>query len=672
MTETQNLTRKILARHLSAGDLVPGGEIDLAVDQILIEDATGSMTALQFEALGAERAAVPLAVMYVDHNVLQIDDKNMDEHRYLQSFSARYGVLYSRPGNGISHYIHLERFARPGELLVGADSHSTMAGALGMFAVGAGGLDVAVAMAGYGFSLECPKVVGVELRGELPDWVQSKDVILELLRRYGVRGGVGRVFEFAGEGVSTLSVTDRGTICNMITELGATAAVFPSDAQTSEWLAAQRREEDYAPLAADDGAAYDESEVIQLRELEPLIAEPSSPGNVVPVRDVAGTETVQVCVGSSVNSSYEDLATVAAILRENVVHPHVEMTVTPGSRQILDTISRGGVYQDLVAAGARMLEPVCGPCIGVGQAPSSGVPSVRTFNRNFPGRSGTSGDEVYLCSPATAAATALKGEISDPRELGKPPTIAPAPSDPNMDDRQILDPPPPEEARNVEIVRGPNIVPPPEGQPLPEELEGRVVIVVEDDVSTGDMAPDGALGMSLWSNIPECAKYMFRRQDPGFHDRALDWGGGFVVGGHNYGQGSSREHAALAPLYLGIRTVVAKSFSRIHRRNLISQGILPLLFRNEDDYERINQGDAWKIEGVREVVEGGGTGLVVKGDAGGGIKLEARLLPREREILLAGGMLKYLRESGQRPIGVVKGDSASAESGGSQSGGRSS
>ena len=643
MSAPRNLTRKLLGDHLLEGDLVLGEEMDLTVDQILIEDATGSMTALQFEALGSDSVAVPLAVMYVDHNVLQIDDKNMDEHRFLQSFSSRYGIQYSRPGNGISHYVHLERFARPGELLVGADSHSTMAGAVGMFAVGAGGLDVAVAMAGYGFSLECPKVVGVELRGELPSWVQSKDIILELLRRYGVRGGVGRVFEFTGEGVSTLSVTDRGTICNMITELGATAAVFPSDAQTSEWLAAQRREEDYVPLAADPDASYDENEVIELPQLEPLIAEPSSPGNVVPVREVAGTETVQVCVGSSVNSSYEDLATAAAVLRENIVHPRIEMTVTPGSRQILDTISKSGVYQDLVAAGARMLEPVCGPCIGVGQAPSAGVPSVRTFNRNFPGRSGTSGDEVYLCSPATAAATALKGEISDPRELGEPPTIPPAPSDPNIDDRQILDPPPPEEAGNVEIVRGPNIVPPPEGRPLPEELEGRIVIVVEDDVSTGDMAPDGALGMSLWSNIPECAKYMFRRQDPEFRDRALEWGGGFIVGGHNYGQGSSREHAALAPLHLGIRAVIARSFARIHRRNLISQSILPLLFREEDDYERVSRGDTWKIEGVREPIAAGEQTLVVNTDDGTKIELEIRLSPREREVLLAGGTLKFLR-----------------------------
>ena len=658
MAEPQNLVQKLFSGHLSAGELVPGKEIDLAVDQILIEDATGSMTALQFEELGADHVDVPLAVMYVDHNVLQIDDKNMDEHRYLQTFSARYGIHYSRPGNGISHYVHLERFAKPGEVLVGADSHSTMGGAAGMFAVGAGGLDVAVAMAGYGFTLECPKVVGLELRGELPDWVQSKDIILELLRRYGVRGGSGRVFEFVGEGVAALSVTERGTICNMITELGATAAVFPSDERVREWLETQGREDDFAELSADEGAPYDETEIVDLSELEPLIAKPHSPGNVVPVSEVAGTRTVQVCVGSSVNSSYEDLATVGGVLKNAIVHPSIEMTVTPGSRQILDTISRGGVYRDLVAAGARMLEPVCGPCIGVGQAPSAGEPSVRTFNRNFPGRSGTAGDEVYLCSPATAAATALMGEISDPRTLGDPPEITPASADPGMDDRQILAPPPPDEAQSVEVVRGPNIVPPPEGEPLAETLEGRVLIVVEDDVSTGDMAPDGALGMSLWSNIPECAKYMFRRQDSGFHDRALEWGGGFIVGGHNYGQGSSREHAALSPLHLGVRAVVAKSFARIHRQNLIGQGILPLTFADEDDYDKARQGDKWKIEGTREAVESGGTELAAKSESGEEMKLEARLLPREREVLLSGGMLKHLRSGEEERNGSTRREGA--------------
>jgi aconitate hydratase len=648
MAEAQNLVRKLLTGHLSAGDLVPGEEIGLAVDQVLIEDATGSMTALQFEELGIGLIGVPLAVMYVDHNVLQIDDKNMNEHRYLQSFSARYGVHYSRPGNGISHYVHLERFATPGEVLLGADSHSTMAGAMGMLAIGAGGLDVAVAMAGYGFSTECPKVVGIELRGELPGWVQAKDVILELLRRYGVRGGTGKIFEFTGHGVATLSVMERGTICNMITEMGATSAVFPADERVREWLEAQGREEDYAELSADEEASYDETEVVELSDLEPLIAKPHSPGNVVPVSEVAGTKTVQVCVGSSVNSAYEDLATVGAVLEGEIVHPSIEMTVTPGSRQILDTIARGGVYGELVAAGARMLEPVCGPCIGVGQAPSADVPSVRTFNRNFPGRSGTVGDQVYLCSPATAAATALKGEISDPRDLGEPPKVRPASFNPTIADHQILAPPPPEEAQSVKVIRGRNIVPPPEGEPLSEALEGYVLIVVGDDVSTGDMAPDG-IGMSLWSDIPECAKYMFDRQDPEFHDRALEWGGGFIVGGHNYGQGSSREQAALSALYLSVRAVIAKSFARIHRQNLISQGILPLTFANEEDYDEVDRGDVWKIESTREQISSEETELVAKSDNGSEIRLEARLLPRERAVLLAGGKLKYLRQRDEEP-----------------------
>jgi aconitate hydratase len=644
----RTLTRKLLERHLRSGRLDPGADIELDVDQVLLEDATGTMAGMQFEELGVDRVRVPLAVCYVDHNVLGLDHRNMDDARYLQAFCARYGLLYSRPGNGISHYVHLERYARPGDVLVGADSHTTMAGAVGMLAIGAGGLDVAVAMAGHGFALRAPTVVGVRLTGALGDWVQAKDVILELLRRRGVRGGVGRIFEFTGPGVATLTATERGTIANMIVETGATTAVFPSDDQVRAWLEGQGRSQDFTALAADDGAEYDETEAIDLGALEPLVARPSSPGDVVPVSALAGTEVAQVCVGSSVNSSYEDLAVVGAVLRDRVVHERVQLTVTPGSRQILDVIARSGVYGDLVASGARMLEAVCGPCIGVGQAPSAGAPSVRTFNRNFPGRSGTAGDAIYLCSPATAAATALRGAITDPRTLGDPPAIASVAARPEVDDRQIVAPAGPAEAKRVEIPRPESIVAPPKGEPLPDAIEGRVTIVVEDDVSTGDMAPDGALGMSLWSNIPDCATHMFRRQDPGFHDRARDWGGGLIVGGHNYGQGSSREQAALSALHLGIRTVVARSFARIHRTNLVGQGILPLVFAAEDDHGRAVQGDTWRIAGVRAAIEAGEEELAAEVEDGEPISLRAELSAREREILLAGGLRALVRARGQR------------------------
>jgi aconitate hydratase len=583
--------------------------------------------------------------MYVDHNVLQLDTKDMEAHRYLKSFCERYGVLYSPPGNGISHYVHLERFARPGTVLLGADSHTSMAGAVGSLAIGAGGLEVAVALAGYPYSTACPEVVEVRLRGSLPDWVQAKDVILELLRRTGVRGGVGKVFEFTGEGAAQLSGMERATICNMVVETGATTAVFPSDARAEEWLAEQGRAADFVELAADADATYDGLEEIDVSSLEPLVAKPTSPGNVVPVSELAGTRAAQVCVGSSVNSSYEDLALVAAVLRDRTVHPDTQLTVTPGSRQILDTIARSGVYLDLVSAGARILEPVCGPCIGVGHAPASGLPSLRTFNRNFPGRSGTAGDQVYLCSPATAAAAALTGEITDPRALGTPPPIAPATSSPTVDDRQILEPPPPEEARRIEILRGPSIVAPPPGRPVPDVVEARVAIVVGDDVSTGDMAPDGAIGMSLWANVAECAEHMFRRQDPDFPARARSYGAGVIVGGHNYGQGSSREVAAIAPLHLGIRAVIAKSFARIHRRNLICQGILPLDFENEDDYDGIEVADAWTVAGTREAVAEGAERLVAD-TPGGDVGLIVRLTEGERATLLAGGLLAYVRKGG--------------------------
>jgi len=464
MAGPQTLTEKIISEHLVGG---VDEEIELRVDQILLEDATGTMACLQFEQLGLGRVAVP-TVSYVDHNVLQFDDKNPEDHAYLRSWAARYGALYSRPGNGIAHYLHLERFARPGWVLVGADSHTTMAGALGMLAIGAGATEVAVAMAGRPYTVERPVVVGVELRGALAPWVQSKDVVLELLRRRGVRGGRGRIFEFHGDGVATLSATDRGTICNMVMETGATTGIFPSDERTRAWLADQGREDEFVELAADPGVVYEELETIELGELEPLIALPSSPGNVVPVREAAGTATKQVCVGSSVNSSFEDLAVVAAVLRGRSVHPELDLTVTPGSRQILDTIVRAGVYSDLVAAGARMLEPACGPCIGMGQAPAAGAVSVRTFNRNFPGRSGTPGDRVYLCSPATAAATALRGEIADPRDLGEPPVLEAPPGDSGLDDRQIVRPPYP---RGILVDQGLDDRFLAEGQLLPEALE---------------------------------------------------------------------------------------------------------------------------------------------------------------------------------------------------------
>jgi aconitate hydratase len=635
MAGPQTLTEKIISEHLVGG---VDEEIELRVDQILLEDATGTMACLQFEQLGLGRVAVP-TVSYVDHNVLQFDDKNPEDHAYLRSWAARYGALYSRPGNGIAHYLHLERFARPGWVLVGADSHTTMAGALGMLAIGAGATEVAVAMAGRPYTVERPVVVGVELRGALAPWVQSKDVVLELLRRRGVRGGRGRIFEFHGDGVATLSATDRGTICNMVMETGATTGIFPSDERTRAWLADQGREDEFVELAADPGVVYEELETIELGELEPLIALPSSPGNVVPVREAAGTATKQVCVGSSVNSSFEDLAVVAAVLRGRSVHPELDLTVTPGSRQILDTIVRAGVYSDLVAAGARMLEPACGPCIGMGQAPAAGAVSVRTFNRNFPGRSGTPGDRVYLCSPATAAATALRGEIADPRDLGEPPVLEAPPGDSGLDDRQIVRPP--ADGREAELEKGKNIVPPPAPDPVPDTVSGRVLIVVPDDVSTGDMAPDGVLGLAIWSNIPACARHMFRRFDPEFPARAEEWDGGIVVGGHNYGQGSSREQAAFAALYLGVRAIVAKSFARIHRSNLIAQAIPPLVL---PDDAQVEQGDEWRIDGLAEAVRQGGRAVVAV-TPHGEIRLGLELSGRERAILLAGGLVAYARAS---------------------------
>jgi aconitate hydratase len=645
-----SLARTILEEHLVRGELVPGTEIGLRVDQALAQDATGTMALMQFELFEVERIQVETAVVYVDHNILQIDFKNPDDHRFLQAMAAKYGAWFSRPGNGICHYIHCERFAAPGKTLLGADSHTTQSGSCAMIAIGAGGLDVAVCMAGHPFELPCPKIVGIQLENELArPWIQAKDVILELLRRRGVRGGRGCVFEFCGPGVATLSYTERGTIANMIAELGATGAVFPSDEQTRVWLEEQGRAEDYVELPTGVQGDFDEEEEIDLAALVPLVAKPSSPGNVVPVEEVVGTKLAQVCIGSSVNSSYEDLALVGSVLRGGRISDQlVSSTATPGSRQILDQITRSGTYVDLLTAGVRMLEPACGPCVGMGQAPPSGSASLRTFNRNFPGRSGTADDQVYLCSPAVAAAAMLTGVISDPRELPEVEVPARPAARPEVVQKHILEPAPAEEAAGIEIPRGPNIKPPPMHEPLPEELEMRVLIVAPDDISTGDLSPDGATVMAYRSNVPAIAEFTFQHRDKEFPRRAKEWGGGFIVAGHNYGQGSSREHAALAPLQLGVRAVIAKSFARIHRRNLIAQGIVPLLFKDESDYDKAELGQIWRISGLHGIAHGEDE-LDCEIQEDGAIVLTHDLLPREREIVVAGGLIRYLREQQLAP-----------------------
>ena len=615
----------------------------LEVDQILIEDATGVMCVLQFELLGVAACTIPLSVMYVDHNVLQIDERNMDDHRYLQSFAAKYGLIHSRPGNGISHYVHMERFGVPGQVMAGADSHTTMAGAIGMLAIGLGGLDVALAMAGEGFVIGPQRIVRVLLEGALAPWVSAKDIVLELLRQTGVRGGTGTIYEFGGSAIDLLSVTERGTIANMVMETGATTAVFPSDDRTRAWMQSQDRAHQWRPLAADSDAIYDDEIVIDLAKLVPLIALPSSPANVVPVSRVAGEPIAQVCIGSSVNSSYEDLAVVAAILCDSVVSESCEVTATPGSRQILSTIAQTGVYADLISAGIRLLEPVCGPCVGMGQAPPAGVASLRTFNRNFPGRSGTANDRVYLCSPHTAAASALSGVITDPRSLGSLPPLSRAkPESLPIDDRHFILPAVNPVDRPSVTIRGPNIVDPPLATTLPRTIDARVLIVLPDDVSTGDMAPDGALAMAIWANIPECARTAFQRFDPTFYKRARAAGGGIIVAGHNYGQGSSRESAALVPLELGIRVIVARSFARIHRANLIAQGIAPLEFLREVE---VAEGERWVFRELSSALERGDDIVTVERNSAS-LTLSCHFTKHERALLCAGGALAAYRNSG--------------------------
>ena len=621
----------------------PGETIGIRIDQTLTQDATGTMAWLHFSAIGLPRVRTELSVSYVDHNTLQAGGpENAGDHLFLQSAAAKYGAFFSKPGNGICHQLHLERFAVPGKTLLGSDSHTPTAGGVGALAIGAGGMDVALAMAGEPFYLKMPKVVRVELKGRLRPFVSAKDVILELLRRLSVKGGVGKVFEYGGEGVKTLTVPERATICNMGTELGATTSIFPADEETYRFLKAQGREKDFRALSADPGAEYDEVIELDLSEVEPLVACPHSPDNVKPVRELSGLKVHQVAIGSCTNSSYRDLITVARIFQETGarVHPDVSAAISPGSRQVLRLLADMGLYQVLVSAGFRFLECACGPCIGMGFSPPASGISVRTFNRNFLGRSGTKDAEVYLVSPETAAATAIAGELTDPRELGLEPIEVPMPERFPIDDSMILAPAvDPEE---VELHLAPHINYVGHKDPLPEELSGEVLIKVGDNITTDHILPGGAKILPLRSNIPAISEYTFSVIDPDFARRAKEKGGGFIVGGENYGQGSSREHAAIAPMYLGIKAVIAKSFARIHHANLVNFGILPLTFVNSDDYEKIDQGDRLRLE-TRELSPGGELTLVneTKGEE---IPVRVELDARGVKVVRAGGILPYVRE----------------------------
>ncbi|HOQ75646.1 MAG TPA: aconitate hydratase [Thermoclostridium sp.] len=633
------VTEKILSRHILEGEPVTGQEVALRIDNTLTQDATGTMAYLQFEAIGIDRIKTQFSVSFVDHNTLQTDFKNADDHLYLQSVAKRYGIYFSRPGNGICHQVFLERFARPGNTLIGSDSHTPTAGGIGCFAMGSGGLDVACAMAGAPFRIKYPKIVGIKLTGRLNDWVSAKDVILEVLRRVDVKGNVGKVFEYFGEGVKTLSVPDRATITNMGTETGCTTSIFPSDEITREFLKAQGREEDWQLIIPDEDATYDEIIEINLSGIEPMVALPHSPGNVRRVRDVGPVRVDQVCIGSCTNSSLRDLMMVAAILEGRSISEDLHLTISPGSRQVVDHLVSSGGYANLVRAGARILENSCGPCIGMGSAPRSGGVSVRTFNRNFEGRSGTKDAMVYLVSPETAAATAINGYLTDPRDLGEAPKIM-MPEKFQVNDNMIIKPLPEEEAREVEIVRGPNIKPLPSFEPVGDVLAGKVLIKVGDNITTDHIMPAGAKILPLRSNIPEISKHVFEAVDPSFYEKARSWGGGFIVGGENYGQGSSREHAALAPKYLGVKAVVVKSFARIHLANLINFGIVPLTFRNPGDYDRISEGDELEIT-IGDL--SGGCSLTNR-TTGEVIELEHTLSAMDAEILKAGGKLPWIKK----------------------------
>ncbi|MCA9529357.1 MAG: aconitate hydratase [Myxococcales bacterium] len=638
----QTVAHKLIAAHLVEGTLSPGEEIALRIDQTLTQDATGTLVMLEFEAMDVTRVQTEVSAQYVDHNLIQEDYKNPDDHLFLQSACQRFGVWFSRPGNGVSHAVHMQHFGKPGRTLLGSDSHTPAAGSMGMLAIGAGGMEVALAMAGEPMRTKMPEIWGVRLTGALPDWVSAKDVILEMLRRHDVDGGVGRIIEYYGPGLQCLSAMDRHVIANMGAELGATTTVFPSDEAVRRFLIAHGRGDDWTELRADEGCEYDVHESIDLSALEPLIAKPSSPGNVVPVAEIAGEPIYQAYIGSSANPGYRDYAVAAEMVSGRVVSGRVSFDVNPSSRGILTTLMRDGHIAHLLQAGARLHQAGCNGCIGMGQAPATGRNSLRTTPRNFPGRSGTKEDSVFLCSPETATASALTGVITDPRTLDMPYPKVSEPDDPFVDTRNLAAPPPLAEAANVELVKGPNIKALPEVEPLPDALELPVLLVVGDDISTDEIMPAGARVLPYRSNIPKIAEFVYDVIDESYPKRALDEGDHAIVGGGNYGQGSSREHAALAPRYLGLRLVVAKSYSRIHWQNLVNFGVLPLTFSDPADYDRMEQGDVLHLEGVRDALSSGEV-LEASVPQKGAFRLRHALSPRQVEVLREGGLVNWMR-----------------------------
>lgn len=632
-----NIAEKIIKAHLVSGRMERGEEIALSIDQTLTQDATGTMAYLEFESMGIEQVKTKRSVAYVDHNTLQSGFENADDHRYIQSVAKKHGIWFSRPGNGICHQVNLERFGMPGMTLVGSDSHTPTAGGLGALAFGAGGMDVAAAMGGLPYYINMPAVIKVELKGALRPFVSAKDIALELLRILGVKGGVGKVIEWGGAGIDCLSVPQRATITNMGAELGATSSVFPSDEQTRAFLKAQGRERDYQPIAADADAEYELVIEIDLDKLEALAACPHMPDNVRPVRELSNVKVDQVCIGSCTNSSLRDMLTAAAMLKGHTVSPELSMSVSPGSRQVLTMLSDCGALSDILASGARLLECACGPCIGMGFSPNSGGVSLRTFNRNFEGRSGTKDAQVYLVSPETAVASAITGHITDPTDLGLEALSIDLPESFKIDDGGIIPPAPASEAAAVKVLRGPNIKEFPKGAPLTDSISAKLSLKVGDNITTDHIMPAGAKILPYRSNIPKMSEFCFTVCDESFPERAKAAGQSIIVGGLNYGQGSSREHAALVPLYLGVRAVLAKSFARIHEANLINAGILPLRFKNESDYDRLNQGDSLSICGIFEGLE---TGHMLLRAPAGDIELVCELTARQRRILLAGGLLQ--------------------------------